>query len=395
MKLLIFINTLLLIFFVSCKENENGPLVVTDQTPGTLKNISVENLPGAAKISYEVPDNPGVLYVEAVYSTGNGITRTAKSSVYKNYMVLRGFNSTNEKEIKLYVVNKSENRSAQSTVKIKPLRAPIKDIFETLSVKKDVGGIVMHFYNKEKQQYVFNTLIKDSLGNWINYDRLYTNAEERTYAIYGLAAKPTDFAFYFIDEWQNHSDTLFKTLTPLYEEEIDKGLWSLYPLDNDSYEPLYSSRPITNVWDGTSKNSFFLKPTIPGLSLPNWFTIDLGQSAVLSRVKYFQYIPNNYKAWIYTRGLDKKFEIWGSNNPSIDGSWDSWTLLGTCESVKPSGLPVGQVSDEDIQQALAGEDFSLHSNGVAYRYIRIKTIETWGHRIGSTLGEITLYGQPQ
>jgi hypothetical protein len=82
--------------------------------------------------------------------------------------------------------------------------------------------------------------------------------------------------------------------------------------------------------------------------------------------------------WYYDLGNLKRFEVYGSNEPNPDGSWDSWTLIGTFQSVKPSGLPLGQTSQIDLDYILAGEEFIFEKNLPEFRYLRIKTLEVWG-----------------
>lgn len=394
MKSLALLLTAFLFFFISCKDKERGPLVVSDTTPGMLSDIKVENLPGGAKITYSLPDDPEILYVLAEFSSHENETRVVKSSVYKNFVLLDGFVSTAKREVKLYAVNRSERESQPSLVEIEPLTPPIHDVFVSLKVEKDFGGVHLSFHNEAKNDYALHTLIKDSTGAWVTYDRLYTSAEDREYSIHGLPAIPTDFGFFFVDEWQNHSDTLLKTLTPLYEEELDKSLWKLYPLDNDTYQPLYS-RPIDRLWDGSvSTSPYAIDPV--GATLPQWLTIDLGQAAVLSRIRFNEYYKSSDTKWLFAKGSPKEYEIWGSNNPSDDGDWSSWTLLGYIESVKPSGLPAGAaLTNEDLAAGIEGDNFSFSYTGVAYRYIRFKTINTWASRADVFFGEITFWGQPQ
>lgn len=117
-----------------------------------------------------------------------------------------------------------------------------------------------------------------------------------------------------------------------------------------------------------------------------WFTFDMGTSVKLSRFKTWQ--ANDR---LYEKESVKEFEVWGSSDPNPDGSWDSWTKLMTCESVKPSGLPPGQVSDADIAYANAGEEFTFPSNVPPVRYIRIKVLETWGNGEFMTMSELTFW----
>ncbi len=83
------------------------------------------------------------------------------------------------------------------------------------------------------------------------------------------------------------------------------------------------------------------------------------EPSMLSAGLNFTTVPERTETCIIMQTL-REFEIWGSNNPNADGSWASWDSIGTFESFKPSGLPLGQVSAEDIQFArVDGEDFDF------------------------------------
>jgi len=63
------------------------------------------------------------------------------------------------------------------------------------------------------------------------------------------------------------------------------------------------------------------------------------------------------------------------------------------ESVKPSGLPVGQNSDEDLALMYKGEEFNFPSGAPAVRYLRFKINETWNKTTFFHIGELTFWGQ--
>ena len=391
MKEKIITFCLLTALLFSCKEDEHEPLVKNDNKPGVLTNLEVENIPGGAKISYTLPDDQDLLYVLARFSSKSGQERIVKSSLYKNFVLLDGFADTNEYVVNLHAVNRSENQSDPVVINIHPLTPPIQKVFESLIVREDFGGINYSFENELEAEYVFHTLIKDDEDNWKPYDKLYSKARSREYSVRGLPPLEAEFGIYISDKWTNKSDTLVTILTPLYEERLDKTLWKVAPLPSDYFTPTYGNRPVSKLWDDKHGiyDYFIAAPPPSAPPLPNWFTIDLGKEVKLSRMKIHQYEGN--KQYAYTIGNPKKYEIWGSNDPSDD--WSSWTLLLECESIKPSGLPLGSRTDEDVNYALAGEDFTFPVNKPSYRYIRFKLLETWGRVDNVCFDEITLWGQ--
>ena len=62
-------QSLLIISFIwafACSEDKHGPLSDKGNTPASVNNVSVENLSGAARISYSLPVDVDILYVKAI-----------------------------------------------------------------------------------------------------------------------------------------------------------------------------------------------------------------------------------------------------------------------------------------------------------------------------------------
>lgn len=156
--------------------------------------------------------------------------------------------------------------------------------------------------------------------------------------------------------------------------QLDKSLFRTYKLPTDINDE-YGWK-LENLWDnndgtgGGDPAGFHTG----GSGLPQWFTIDMGQTAKLDHFRLWQ--RDNA---LYDVGNLKVFEVWGSNNPNTNGSFDnSWTKLETFTSVKPSGLPKGQLSDADRVFARAGEKFTFPAGTPQVKYLRFKVLETWG-----------------
>ena len=73
-----------------------------------------------------------------------------------------------------------------------------------------------------------------------------------------------------------------------------------------------------------------------------------------------------------------------------------WTLLATFESKRPSGETVNSLvsplTDEERQLMFVGEEFEFPDGVPAARYVRVRTIETWGKQSYVECNEITLFG---
>lgn len=387
-------NNLLLILlvaicFTACQKDKHGPLVTSGETPSAPVNVKAESLPGGAKISYTLPPQPDLLYIEASYKNAKGESIVTKSSSFKNFVIIEGFPDTRAYDISLVAVSKTDKRSSPVSVSVTPLTPPVYDVFQTLAVRRDYGGINIQFTNAALAGYVLHTMIKDTEGKWKEIDRLYTSAPSRNYWVRGLDSINYDFGLYFVDKWGNTSDTLYRTVKPIYEEKVEKN-WKNYPLPSDVYNAAYATNYIERVWDDRMENPYYyIGSATPTSVLPQQFTFDVTRSVKLSRIVVYQYGAN----YQYTLSNPKKYEIWGTNStPAADGSYTGWTLLLTCESIKPSGT-VGGSTAEDKAYADAGEEFVFPENIPAVRYIRFRTLETWGAVNALMLAELTLYGQ--
>lgn len=169
---------------------------------------------------------------------------------------------------------------------------------------------------------------------------------------------------------------------PVFERQLDKANFQALNLPTDAED--CCGWHIEHLWDEDYGTPGFAARS-PGI--PNqWFSLDLGEETQLSRFKTWQATDRLYEL----QSL-KRFEVWGSNAPDLNGSWENWTKLMTCESIKPSGLPAGQTTDEDVAYAKAGEEFVFPDGTPPVRYIRIKPLETWGESDWSTMSELTFW----
>mgnify|MGYP005805199943 FL=1 len=99
MKTTFFGILLFAILAMGCTEDELEPMGHNSTPPGQVTGIEVENLPGKAKLSYTLPDDPDLLYVKAVYRLNSGVMREIKASYYTNTMPLDGFGDTHIHEV--------------------------------------------------------------------------------------------------------------------------------------------------------------------------------------------------------------------------------------------------------------------------------------------------------
>lgn len=380
-----------LLMMVSCVE-ENGrvPVISDSSQPGQVTNIQIEPLPGAVKLTYDVPDDRNLAYIKAE-CTINGIRREVKASVYKNNLIINGFSDTSVYEVKVYSVSQSEVASKPVTVEVQPLSPPFKEVFNNISLLKTWGGATVIYENPTEADLAISLIYIDSTGYWNPGTTYYTKVKQGSFSLRGFDPEEMTFGVYIRDRWDNMTDTLVKILTPMEEKQLNRNQFKQVNLPGDVKDAWGWVMP--NLWDG--------KITEPGFHTdidgvwPQYFTFDLGttEGAKLSRFKMWQRdgIPSGLTP--YSDRNIRKFEIWGSMNPNPDGAFDdSWQLLLADEIKKPSGLPSGQNSEEDMREIFEGHEFEFPLDVPDVRYIRIKVTETWAKVNSFYVVEVAFFG---
>jgi hypothetical protein len=377
-------------FWYSCQQQGRIDFVDHNAPPPALvSDVKASSEPGGAIITYKVPKDPNLYYVKAVYEIQPGIFRTAQSSYYTDTLELVGYGDTLSHAVKIYSVGKNEKESAPINIDIRPSTPPVMSVLKTATLSPTFGGVTFNFQHNPKADLAY-TLLVDSTGqgDWSTLNTFYTAAVKGSFSIYGLDTMRKKFGLFITDHWDNRSDTLVKSFSPLYEELIDRTLITPVVLPNDA--PLLSvNNGVDKLFDGTINTGSFASPN--GTPLPQAGTFDFHQKVRISRFKEFQRLGKQF-----SYGLDavKKFELWGSNTLDKSGNWASWQLLGTFDSYKPSGLPLGQVSDEDYQYAsIDGEDFTMPQPVPAVRYVRINVLELWQGSGQIAINEMIFWGQ--
>jgi len=379
---------LLLLLGQACKEEERlDHMDANAAAPQQVSNIRSTGTPGGAMLTYQIPSDENLAYVKAVYEIQPGVFKEGKASYYTDTIRLEGFGDTNEYDVKVYSVGKNEKASEPVSIKIRPLTPPVTSSFEALSIEAGFGGVKVRFKNETEANLAI-VLESDTAGKGLNapLQTFYTKAREGAYSVRGLPSLERSFSVYLRDRWGNKSAVLTKKITPLFEQEVPKPFASLR-LPTDSYLPVESAYPMERMWDGLVDIWIFASQST---ALVQWFSIDLKKEVVLSRMKMHQRSPN----YTYGGANVKVFELYGSNAPATDGSFNNWTLLGKFQSFKPSKLPTGQNSAEDYDYAYTkGEDFEFQETPQAYRYYRFKTLETWGGGGGCHITELSFFGK--
>lgn len=376
--------------FFACNEDESKRPAGGSWDSAPIDGYAITPINGGAVISYNIPDDPDILYVMAEYER-NGIIYTEKSSVHKNSLKIEGFHDVDKVKASLYKVNKQEQRSKPIVVEFEPLESLIDIAYNSWSVQPGFGGLIASWENPEATELGVRLMAEGNENMLETKDMYFTSIKKDRHAFRPFESVQTNFAVSFEDKWGNVSDTIKFTTTPLFEVMIPKPYADYrpnIPWDNFSN---YSGRNISLLWDNivnTSGHGWLTASGNSGLSI----TIDLKQIVKLSRIVRHPYHLNS----LYSQANITDFEAWGidkidydklADKPywldSLSVRWgaiktvdplteipaktfkDDWTYLGR------NTVPLGLSTADANAMAASGVESDVPFDAKPVRYVRI------------------------
>lgn len=387
---------------LSCKENNgfNEPVSADKTRPGIITNVKVDNFNGGAYITYDLPNSDNLLYVLARYRINDKTVRETKASYYKDTIVVEGFAKSKEYDVTLYTVSRANVMSDPIEIKVRPLTPVYEYVQPSFKMGEDFGGINIQGLNPLKKEIGLILLAKNKItGEMEVQDQFFTKDAKVNYAVRGFVNEPRDFGLYVTDKWGNISDTLTNTLTPLYEELVDKSKLSVYNLTTDS--PIGFGWVLPNLWNGNTGGDGW--HTASGGHPPFVASFGISKTYKLSRFVIWE------RAGEYTYGLGnpKDFSLWGSNKDrpgeaqlpllAPEGTQlGDWINLGNYHFPDPpSGNPPGSTNSADETFVKAGVSFNVPFNAPSVKFLRIAVRTTWGNSDSAHIIELSVYGRPE
>jgi len=172
--------------------------------------------------------------------------------------------------------------------------------------------------------------------------------------------------------------------------KLDRELFLKTILPGDNYQDRSEWWKIEGIWNGNKDSGGGSSCSLAG---PQSFTFDLGVKVNLAFFHLFTWKSISEGYGPFSESNVKKFEVWGAETLDESGSWDSWTKLMDCEVNKPSGLPLQEYNNDDVQASNDGQKFYNSAKyDVPLRYLRVKVLETWEGTPCWRIGEIELFG---
>jgi len=391
MKKLLFL-TILIFAVSSCSKQDDG-----DTTPPSVLTVnSVTPTNGGGIISYTLPNDDDILYVRAEYTNSNGVDVSRASSSYNNSIEIDGLNQTTALTITLYVVDENYNQSAPIYVELVPLESFIYLVQESIEVNTDLGGFRITWENiQSKTVYVF-VHINNGIEEEIRI--LSSNNSSESIAVRGLPSEEITISTR-IEDFDENSTTLEEkgTLTPLFEQVIDKSTWTL--VASQSVNGNAWEGASVNFWDdvidttnNNSDNSYFMIwRDLNGGSL-NWpldLVIDLNKNVKVTRFTVWQRAywyngPSDIPYYFQEENM-KSFTMYASNDAQV------WEELGQFDIGDPRDSD-GNIPQSALDSAANGHEFELDEVSESFRYLKFSVTSNYGSEAYVNGSEITMYG---
>lgn len=376
----------------SCKEELANMPSGNGQKPTKVAEIVSKEGAGQAILTFKLKDE-NALYVLAQFEIRPGVLKEAKVSKYQNKLVLDGFARAGIYKVLVFAVGEGEVKSDPLEISVDVGTPPVMEAYETLNLREDFGGLNISFANENQGDLSIDVLTKNVFGSISLAATYYSSQKNPSFSLRGFESVSRDFYVVIRDRWKNTSDTAKVNLIPLYEELLDRTKIKDLRLPTDTWQGHtwsgLSAREIRFMFDGntTDPNLIFHVPNNTGV--PLHFTIDLGKKYQLSRFKMWM---RNQESDIFNSMSARLFDVYGSNEPDPEGSWDGWTLIGEYEAHKPSGLPRGELSAEDRAAHAAGIEFNVPIDYQNVRYLRFRIKETWGMLQTFSCAQLAFWG---
>ena len=380
------------VILFGCKDDENQDSI----PPGslTIENITPTN--GGGIISYQLPNDSDILFVRAEYTNSLGVDVYRVSSSHNNSIEIDGLNQNTAVTVRLFVVDENENISQPVEVEFIPLPSFIFLVQESITITPDLGGVKLEWENvAEKTVYVHLHIVS---GSDEEIRILSSNSLTENIFVRGLESVEMTFLTKVEDFDGNITDLEEKaTLTPLFEEMIDKSTWTLMSqlsVNGNAWEG-----ETTAFWDDVvdtaetnSDNSYFIIWRDQNGGTLNWpldIVINLNKNVRVHRFKVWQrafwYNGPTGVPYYYQEENMRSFDLYASNN-TID-----WTLLGQFDIGDPSDES-GNIPQDFIDAAANGHDFDLEGVSEKFRYLKFSITSNYGSDTYVHGSEITLWG---
>lgn len=396
----------------SCKRLDGyNEIVSTDMTkPGPVTNVKVQNFNGGAYITYTLPNSPNILYVQAEYKINDKTSRQSKSSYYSDSIMVNGFAKSQDYEVTLRTVSRAQVSSEPLTITVHPDTPAYLLARPTVHIQPDFGGVNITCFNKTNANLGIITVSPDKTSKYQIIQQNYTDQDSISFSLRGYDTIPYQFGVYVTDQWGNISDTLFSTIRPVFEAQMDKSLFRSFALGTDARTGF--GWVIENLWNGTSASpGYHTEQPIQPLVWPAVITFDMGKATRLSRYTIWNRGIDGSGNWLWQAGAPQKWVLWGREDQPVDETMpdeanlppvggrtpNGWINLGVFDAPpKPSKLPNPQYTAVDLATWNEGFSFNFSLDLPKVRYMRFECLSNMAQTNNFfNVAELTFWGDPR
>ncbi|MDR3061784.1 MAG: DUF5126 domain-containing protein, partial [Dysgonamonadaceae bacterium] len=314
-------------------------------------------------------------------------------------------------------VSAGETASQPVYVTIHPQEPPYLVAANNMEIFPTFAGIRATAQNETGAKLSFGSYKKNQAGEWEEIGMYYTIATDIGFSVRGQEPTEAEFGIRVRDKWGHWSDIKTLTTTPWFEAECSKKLFKeIVNLPSDERIQHTWSGSITafsNLWDEqimrSASRCFHTRPS--GTTLPQHFTMDLGNVYTLSRMTIWgrasstnMGASSNDWQHVWTGGYPLRIQLYGSTYIGSDPTQladdindPSWVLLGdhflrrADGSVDPvAGNNVGTAEDQALLER--GQEIEFPADAPKVRYFRFRTMMTYGGGSAVMLDEFSFFG---
>ncbi len=389
---ILYILIIPFILLYGCNNDESQD----SNPPGVLTIQSISPTNGGGIISYILPEDSDILFVRAEYTNSLGVDVYRVSSSHNDSIEIDGLNQNTPVQVRLFVVDQSENMSEPVEIEFTPLPSFIFLVQQSISISPDLGGVKLEWENiAEKTVYVHLHIVN---GDSEDVRILSSNNVNESIFVRGLESIEMTFLTKVEDFDGNITELEEKgTLTPLFEEMIDKSTWTLMSqlsVNGNAWEGQTTAfwDDIVDTAETNSDNSYFIIWRDQNGGTLNWpldIVINLNKNVLIHRFKVWQrafwYNGPTGIPYYYQEENMRSFNLYASNN-AVD-----WILLGEFDIGDPSDEN-GNIPQDYIDAAANGHDFDLDAVSEPFRYLKFSITSNFGSDTYVHGSEISLWG---
>ena len=421
MKTIYYLPIAVLMFLAAAcqRADVNTPRGSLD-APGQVTVTRVTNFPGRSVIHYSLPNDDNLRYVKAKYSPRLGVQSEMNASYFTDSIVVEGFYAEGDYPVELYSVSTGGAFSEPVKVTVTPTKPSYQLISENMKASSIFGGFLLEAENPVGEK-VFVTIEKqDESGEWIALDQFYVGENAIKIIERGQKSVESYYRYTVEDHWGNISEPREFSLTPMFEQKLDKKIWKQAFGPGEVDYSHYGTATFNKMFDDIilKADQACWQTSASGThpadinKAPIVVTIDLGATYCLSRMEEWPVFStitsyNSRYEKYFSGGDPKDFELYGAtvldqDTPLFDEDGNlnpNWTLIFKGTNKRPSGSNnsalIDQITDEEEYMFSNGipREFEFERVDIPVRYFKMRFLSNWGGRPYVVIGEISLYGQ--